>query len=196
MHEIIKMSLVRMCRFRIFFYLELDRRHVVLFPIWLNTMDLQNIADVPKCSLILQWLVFLVSLWVTIMIRTNLFKCKNWTEKKEMHNQLVVRDAIIFTCSQISDRRWYNLCWCYCWSSRLYRLRIWWWWINCVTAFTFGKFTAIHQINVLNHEQIAKRIQCQLIETNSHDYDVKRLYETARQIYIFRFECLFLRFNH
>lgn len=36
-----------------------------------------------------------------------------WQKKKEMHNQLGVRDAIILTCSQISDRRWYNLCWCY-----------------------------------------------------------------------------------
>lgn len=123
----------------------------------------------------------------------------NKIRKKKFYRIFVVyfsfySKQMIFTCSQISGRRWYILCWCYwCW---LHRFWVWWWWINCVTALAFGKFTAIYPINVLNHEQIAKCIQCQFIETNSHDYDVKRLCETARLIYIFRFECLFLRFNH
>lgn len=79
---------------------------------------------------------------------------------------------IQFTCSRIVIRRWYKLRRYYWWSGRLHRLRIWWRWKNCVTALTFGEFTAIYPINILNHEQIAKCIQCKFVETNFHDYDV------------------------
>lgn len=110
------------------------------------------------------------------------------------------------TCSWICIRWCYELCGLKCWSGRLYRFWIWWWWKNGVTALTFRKFTAIYTINQLHHKQIAKCIQCQFVETNSHDYVmVLRLFwnvkvlvvctDTYRHTDVFPFEILHFRFN-